>query len=62
MIARIRTVDGDRLYIDTDDLAHARRRGRKLIPIRDKTGARVSRRGEGDLLLHVDNIADGLGR
>jgi hypothetical protein len=30
-----------------------------LTPIRDKNGARKSRRGEGDLLLHVDNIADG---
>jgi hypothetical protein len=59
MIARIRTVDGGRLYIDTDDLARARERGGKLIPIRDKNGARKSRRGEGDLLLHVDNIADG---
>jgi hypothetical protein len=27
MIARIRTVDGGRLYIDTDDLARARERG-----------------------------------
>jgi hypothetical protein len=62
MIARIRTVDGDRLYIDTDDLARARERGRKLIPIRDKNGARKSRHGAGDLLLHVDNIAVGDGR
>ena len=62
MIAPIRTVWGDRLWIDTDDLARARERGRKLIPIRDKAGARVSRHGEGDLLLHVDNIADGDGR
>jgi hypothetical protein len=62
MIARIRTVDGDRLYIDTDDRARARERGRKLIPIRDKNGARKSRHGEGDLLLHVDSIAVGDGR
>jgi hypothetical protein len=59
MIARIRTVQGDRLYIDTGDLARARQRGRKLIPIRDTAGARVSRPGEGELLLHVDNIAAG---
>ena len=62
MIARIRTVQGDRLCIDTGDLARARQRGRKLIPIRDEAGARVSRPGEGDLLLHVDNIAGGDGR
>ena len=62
MIARIRTVHGDRLYIDTDDLARALERGRKLIPTRDKNGARRSRRGAGDLLLHVDNIAHGGGR
>jgi hypothetical protein len=61
MIARIRTVDGDRLNIDTEDLARARQHGRKLIPIRDKAGARVSRPGEGDVLLHVDNIAGGDG-
>ena len=62
MIARIRTVQGDRIYIDTGDLDRARQRGRKLIPIRDRTGARVSRPGDGELLLHVDNIADGGGR
>jgi hypothetical protein len=62
MIARIRTVHGDRLYIDTDDLARALERGRKLILIRDKNGARKSQRGAGDLLLHVDNIPDGDGR
>lgn len=62
MIARIRTVHGDRLYINTDDLARALERGRKLIPIRDKNGARRSRRYTGDLLLHVDNIAHGVGR
>jgi len=45
MIARIRTVWGDLLYIDTDDLDRARQRGRKLIPIRDRSGRRVSRRG-----------------
>lgn len=62
MIARIRTVEGDRLYIDTHDLARARRRGRKLIPIRDKGGARMSRPGDGELMLHVDKIASGDGR
>jgi hypothetical protein len=59
MIARIRTVYDDRLYIDTDDLARARERGRKLIPIRNKAGARRYRNGDGDLLLHIDNIASG---
>jgi hypothetical protein len=59
MIARIRTVWGDLLYIDTDDLDRARQRGRKLIPIRDRSGRRVSRRGEGDLLVLIDNIVDG---
>ena len=62
MIACIRTVDGDRLYIDTEDLARARQHGRKLIPIRDNAGARVSRPGDGELMLHVDNIASGDGR
>jgi hypothetical protein len=57
MIARILTVHGDRLYIDTGDLARARQLGRKLIPIRDSSGARISRPGEGELLLHLDNIA-----
>ena len=59
MIARIRLVDGDHVYIDTDDLDHARQRGRKVIPIRDRVGRRKSRCGEGDLLLLIDNIADG---
>jgi hypothetical protein len=62
MIARIRTVEGDRLYIDTEDLARARQHRRKLIPIRDKVGARISRPGEGELMLHVDNIAGGDGQ
>jgi hypothetical protein len=57
MIARIRTVYGDQLYIDTGDLARARQRGRKLIPIRDKSGGRLSPPGEGELMLHLDNIA-----
>jgi hypothetical protein len=58
MIARIRTVWGDRLYIDTGDLDRARRRGRKLIPIRDRNGRRKSIRGAGEPLLLIDNIAD----
>jgi hypothetical protein len=62
MIARIRTVQGDQLYIDPGDRDRARQRGRKLIPIRDKTGSRLSWPGEGDLLLHVDNIATAGGR
>jgi hypothetical protein len=62
MIARVRLADGDRVYIDTGDLHRARRRGCKLIPIRDRTGARVSQPDGGDLLLHVDNIASGDGR
>lgn len=57
MIARISTVQGDQLWIDTEDLARARQRGRKLIPIRDGTGTRVSQPGAGELMLHVDNIA-----
>ena len=59
MIARIRTVYGACCTIDTDDLARARQRGRKLIPIRNEAGGRMSRRGDGDLLLHIDNIATG---
>jgi hypothetical protein len=62
MIARVRLADGDHVTIDTDDLDRARQRGRKLIPIRDKKGRRKSIHGEGDLLLLVDNIADGGGR
>jgi len=46
MMARVRLIDGDHVTIDTDDLDRARQRGRKLIPIRDKRGCRVSRRGE----------------
>jgi hypothetical protein len=61
MITRICTVHGDRLYIDTGDLARAWQRGRKLIPIRDSNGARVSRPGAGELLLQLDNIADAAG-
>jgi hypothetical protein len=57
MIVRIRTVYGDRLWIDTGDLDRARQRGRNLIPIRGSTGARVSRPGDGEQMLHVDNIA-----
>jgi hypothetical protein len=56
MIVPIRTVYGDRLWIDDEDLVRARRRGRKLIPIRDGSGARRYRNGDGDLLLHIDNI------
>ena len=59
MIARIRTVHGDRLYIDTDDLARALERGRKLIPTRDKNGARRSRRGASNLLLIRQHRARG---
>ena len=62
MIVRIRTVYGDRLWIDDEDLVRARRRGRKLIPIRDRSGARRYRNGNGDLLLHVANIASGDGQ
>jgi hypothetical protein len=61
MIARIRTVQGDWLYIETEDLFRARQRGRKLIPIRDRRGRRMSRSGDGDLLLLIDNIVDGGG-
>jgi hypothetical protein len=60
MIILIRTVYGDHCHIDTDDLERAQRRGRKLIPIRDGNGTRMSR-PDGDLLLHIDNIADGGG-
>jgi len=56
MIARIRNVEGE-----TGDLVRARQRGRKLIPIRDRGGARVSQPGAGELLLHLDNIADAAG-
>jgi hypothetical protein len=59
MIIRVRLIDGNHVTIDTDDLDRARQRGRKLIPIRDKKGRRKSLRGEGDLLLLTDNIADG---
>jgi hypothetical protein len=59
MIVPVRLIEGDHVYIDTDDLDRARQRGRKLIPIRDRKGRRKSIRGEGDLLLHVDNIVDG---
>ena len=70
MIIRTRTVYGDRLWIDSDGLARARRRGCKLIPIRDRSGARRYRKGDslprtrsgGDLLLHIDNIAGGNGQ
>jgi hypothetical protein len=61
MITRIYSVRGDRLYIDTSDLARARQRGRKLIPSDDSGGARVSRPGARELLLQVDNIADAAG-
>jgi hypothetical protein len=62
MIARVRLVDGDRVYIDTDDLDLAQQRGHKLIPIRDMKGRRKSIRGEGEPLLLIENIADGGGR
>jgi hypothetical protein len=70
MIIRIRTVYDDRLRIDSEDLARARGCGRKLIPIRDRSGARRYRnfdslpriRSGGDLLLHIDNIAGGDGQ
>ena len=70
MIIRIRTVYDDGLWIDSEDLARARRRGRKLILIRDRSGARCYRNGDslprtrsgGDLLLHIDNIAGGDGQ
>jgi hypothetical protein len=74
MIIRIRTVYDDRLWIDSEDLARARGRGRKLILIRDRSGARRCRNGDslprtrsrtrsgGDLLLHIDNIAGGDGQ
>jgi hypothetical protein len=61
MIARVRLVWGDHVTIDTADLDRARQRGRKLIPMRDRQGRRKSRPGIGDLLLHIDNIADGGG-
>jgi hypothetical protein len=67
MIIRIRIVHDDRLWIDSEDLARARGRGRKLILIRDRSGARRYRNGArtrsgGDLLLHIDNIAGGDGQ
>ena len=70
MIIRIRTVYDDRLWIDSEDLARARARGRKLILIRDRSGARRYRNGDslprtrsgGDLLLHIDNIGGGDGQ
>jgi hypothetical protein len=70
MIIRIRTVYDDRLWIDSEDLARARGRGRKLILIRDRSGARRYRNGDnlprtrsgGDLLLHIDNIGGGDGQ
>jgi hypothetical protein len=57
-------------WIDSEDLACARGRGRKLILIRDRSGARRYRNGDslprtrsaGDLLLHIDNIAGGDGQ
>ncbi len=61
MITFIRTVYGDHYYIDTDDRTRAQRRGRKLIPIRDGNGTRMWSADGGDLLLHIDNIADGGG-
>jgi len=70
MIIRIRTVYDDGLWIDSEDLARARGRDRKLMPIRDRSGARRYRnfdslhriRSGGDLLLHIDNIAGGDGQ
>jgi hypothetical protein len=59
MIIRIRTVYDDRLWIDSEDPARVRGRGRKLILIRDRSGARRYRNGDGNLLLHIDNIAGG---
>ena len=42
MIIRIRTVYDDRLRIDSEDPARARGCGRKLILIRDRSGAAVT--------------------
>ena len=61
MIARIRSVQGDQLRSDTGDPARARQRGRTPIPLRDRGGAAVSQPGTGELLLHLDNIADAAG-
>ena len=46
-----------------EDPARARGCGRKLILIRDRSGARRYRNSDGDLLLHIiDNIAGGDGQ
>ena len=52
---------------DSEDLARARGGGRKLILVRDRSGARRCRNGNslprtrsgGDPLLHIYNIAGG---
>jgi hypothetical protein len=46
-----------RRWVDAEDLARARRRGRKLIVIRDETGARLLRSESGELMLPIDNTA-----
>lgn len=58
MIARVRLVWGARVYIDTDDLDRARRLGRTLIYMRNREGRLRTQRGSGELMLHIDNIAD----
>ena len=46
MIIPIRTVYDDRLWIDSEDPARARGPDRKLILIRDRSGARRYRNGD----------------